>query len=203
MKTELDKSEGKKPASRRTFLKTSSSASLVFWLNGAEVLLSPAEARQQALPFSILQPAEVQTLDTLGEILHPGARDAGISHFVDQQLGLPIRDSLLIAKHFIAPPYLDFYRNGLRAMDEFCVDKFGSDITSLSRADAQAAVTLIRDGNPDAWPGSGSNELQAPPAPLLYLVVRGDAVDVVYAGFDDYEKLGVPYMAHILPPAKW
>jgi len=203
MSAKTGKPQDDLPASRRDFLKASGSASFVFLLNGAEVLMSPADARQQALPFGILQPSEVVTLDALGEILHPGAREAGISHFVDQQLGLPIRDSLLIAKHFIAPPYLDFYRNGLRAMDELCARKFGAGLASLSKADALAAVTLIRDGNPDEWPGQDSNNLPAPPAPLLYLVVRGDAVDVVYAGMDDYEKLGVPYMAHILPPTKW
>ncbi len=157
--------------------------------------MSPAEARDQGLPFRVLRPNEIAALDAMGEILHPGARDAGVSHFIDQQLSLPIRESLLIAKHFIAPPYLDFYRDALRALDEFSRNKYGGNFASLETAIAVEIIKLIRDEQPANWTG--------PPASLLYLIVRGDAVDVVYAGMDDYDKLGIPYMAHILPPSAW
>jgi len=31
-------------------------------------------------------------------------------------------------------------------------------------------------------------------------MVRSDAVDVVYGTVEGFERLGVPYMPHILPP---
>ena len=40
---------------------------------------------------------------------------------------------------------------------------------------------------------------QGPPGPLVYTVLRSDAVDVVYGTVEGYEALGVPYMPHILP----
>ena len=44
---------------------------------------------------------------------------------------------------------------------------------------------------------------QGPPGPFVYNVLRGDAVDVVYATMDGYAMLGVPYMPHIAPTQKW
>ena len=61
---------------------------------------------------------------------------------------------------------------------------------------AAAALQGAFTGKPfDAWSG--------PAAGLVYFVLRSDAVDVVYGTPAGFERLGVPYMAHILPPAGW
>jgi hypothetical protein len=44
---------------------------------------------------------------------------------------------------------------------------------------------------------------QGPPGPFVYVVLRSDAVDVVYATMDGYAGLGIPYMAHIEPEKRW
>ena len=36
-----------------------------------------------------------------------------------------------------------------------------------------------------------------------YLVLRSDAVDVVYGTVEGYEALGIPYMPHIAPDKRW
>ncbi len=181
--------------SRRSFLRKGGYGGLVFLLDGTRVLLSPAEARERAVPLQILSSEQAATLETLGEILHPGARAAGIAHFVDQQLAAPLHETMLIAKHFIEPPFIAFYQAGLSALDAFSTKHQGRKFATLDKPQAVAIVEAIRDGTPAQWVG--------PPAQLLYLVVRGDAVDVVYAGMEDYAQLGIPYMPHILPPSKW
>jgi hypothetical protein len=80
---------------RRAFMKGAALGALAFTVGGAEVLLTPGQARAQAVPFRTLTPAEVETLEAVGETLVPTARAAGISHFVDQQLSIPPEEALL------------------------------------------------------------------------------------------------------------
>jgi hypothetical protein len=47
----------------------------------------------------------------------------------------------------------------------------------------------------DPWSG--------PPPPLFYMMVRSDAVDVVYGTKEGFDQLNVPYMAHIMPRERW
>jgi hypothetical protein len=35
------------------------------------------------------------------------------------------------------------------------------------------------------------------------LILRSDAVDVVYGTMDGYAALGIPYMPHIAPTKRW
>ena len=180
---------------RRRFLRNSGYGGLVFLLDGAEVLLSPAQARERAVPLQVLTHVEAATLEAFGEVLHPGATAAGIAHFVDQQLAAALGDTMLIAKHFVEPPFVPFYQEGLRALNAYSQARHGSAFTTLDKPQATAIVQTLSQQTPAEWSG--------PPSPLLYLVVRGDAVDVVYAGMDDYARLGIPYMPHIVPPSKW
>src|SRR5262249_54965681 len=62
--------------------------------------------------------AQAATLNALGETLVPGARQAGISHFVDQQISIPAEEALLEARILnVRPPYANFYRAALGAVD--------------------------------------------------------------------------------------
>lgn len=177
-------------------LQSGSLGLLAFSLGGIELLLTPREARAKDLPFRVLKPAEVASLETLGEILVPGAREAGIAHFVDQQLAADPADCLLLIRYLdVPPPYVDIYRPALAALDGASQAAYRQSFIALDRKDAVTLVRTMSEGNPGGW--------QGPPASLFYFAVRSDAVDVVYGTEDGFERLGIPYMAHIRPTAKW
>src|SRR5207253_5775475 len=100
------------------FMKGAAIGVLAFTVGGVEVLLTPSAARAQGVPLRTLTAAQAATLDALGETLVPGARQAGISHFVDQQLSIPAEEALLEARILnVRPPYANFYRAALGAVD--------------------------------------------------------------------------------------
>ena len=71
---------------RRAFMKGAGSGVLAFTVGGVEVLLTPGAARTQGVPFRHAERRARRNLEALGETLVPGARKAGISHFVDHQI---------------------------------------------------------------------------------------------------------------------
>ncbi len=68
-------------------------------------------------------------------------------------------------------------------------------IAQLSEPERHAFVDLMRQNKVAGW--------QGPPGPFVYLVLRSDAVDVVYGTMDGYAALGIPYMPHIAPEKRW
>ena len=103
---------------RRAFMKGAAGGALAFTVGGIEVLLTPAAARAQGVPLRTLTAAQAATLEALGETLVPGARQAGIAHFVDQQISIPADEALLEARILnVRPPYANFYRAALAAVD--------------------------------------------------------------------------------------
>ena len=79
---------------RRDFLKGSATGVFAFTVGGVDVLLSAREAHAQNIPFRLLKTNEAETIEALGETLVPGARAAGIAHFIDQQLSVPPEEAL-------------------------------------------------------------------------------------------------------------
>ena len=68
--------------------------------------------------FRLLKADEAQTIEALGETLVPGARAAGVAHFVDQQLSVPPEEALLEARILnVRPPYANFYRAAVDTLD--------------------------------------------------------------------------------------
>jgi len=57
---------------RRDFVTGAALGALVFTVAGAQVLLTARQARAQGVPFRVLEPAEVQTLEAVGETLASG-----------------------------------------------------------------------------------------------------------------------------------
>src|SRR2546425_7722007 len=103
---------------RRAFMKGAAIGALACTVGGAEVLLTPRAARSQGVPLRTLTAAQAATLAALGETLVPGARQAGISHFVDQQISIPAEEALLEARILnVRPPFASFYRAVLGAVD--------------------------------------------------------------------------------------
>ena len=53
----------------------------------------------------------------------------------------------------------------------------------------------MRQNKIEGWKGPGG--------PFVYLILRSDAVDVVYGTMAGYRSLDIPYMAHIEPTKRW
>lgn len=165
---------------------------LAWQVGGGTEWLTPREANLRGVALQTLTLAEAGTLEALGEVLLPGARDAGLALFVDKHLSVPPSETLLTIRYLdVPPPYAGFYKGALAALDAYA----GGSFAKLAPDKAMEMVKAIAFAVPPGW--------QGPPSPLFYFAARGDAVDVVYGTQEGFEKLGVPYMPHIAPPTKW
>jgi hypothetical protein len=172
-------------------------------LTGSTLLLSPAEAYANKAPFKILTADEVAILEAFADELLSGASEAGVAHYVDEQLSRDDpHDNLLMARYFqIEPPQSGFYKAGLATLNGYCIQQFDKNFAELEQDTRKQLVASMfkfdEHGpvDPDGWIG--------PPAAIFYLCVRSDAVDVVYGTMEGFANLNVPYMAHIKPPTKW
>jgi hypothetical protein len=182
---------------RRAFMKGAALGALAFTVGGAEVLLTPRDARAQAVPFRTLTAAEVETLEAMGETLVPTARASGISHFVDQQLSIPAEEALLEARILnVRPPYANFYRAALGAVDRASqAHNGGRRFAQLNATEQHSFVDNMRQNKIDGW--------QGPAGGFVYTVLRFDSIDVVYGTMAGYAALDIPYMAHIAPTKRW
>ena len=181
---------------RRAFMKGAAIGALAFSVGGAEVMLTPRQAQAQNVPLRTLTPEQAATLGAMGEALVPGAKDAGVVNFVDQQLSIPADQALLQARILnVRPPFANFYRAALSAIDGASDKTRGRKFAQLSPDEQRDFVNLMRQNKIDGW--------QGPPGPFVYAVLRSDAVDVVYATMEGYAALGVPYMPHIAPTKRW
>ncbi len=181
---------------RRVFLKVAGVGLFAFTVGGASVMMTPGEARARAVPFRILGADEAETIEALGETLVPGARQAGVAHFIDQQVSVPPGEALLEARIVnVKPPYLAFYRAATGAVDKASMARSGRRFAALAALDQHDFVDLMRQGKLEGW--------QGPAQGLVYFVLRSDGSDVVYGTMDGYAELGVPYQPHIVPELKW
>ena len=139
----------------------------------------------------------METLEALGEALVPGARQAGISHFVDQQISIPAEEALLELRILnVRPPYANFYRAALGAVDRASqANNAGRRFAALDAAEQHGFIDSMRQNKIDGW--------QGPAGGFVYTALRNDAIDVVYGTMDGYAALGVPYMPHIAPTKRW
>jgi hypothetical protein len=181
---------------RRTFMKGAALGTFAFTVGGAEVMLTPRQAHAQNIPLQTLTADQGATLDAVGETLVPGAKVAGISNYVDHQITVPAEESLLQARIMsVRPPFANLYRAALGAIDGASSKTRGKKFAELTPDEQHDFIDAMRQNKIEGW--------QGPPGPFVYNVLRGDAVDVVYATMDGYAMLGVPYMPHIAPTRKW
>jgi hypothetical protein len=181
---------------RRAFMKGAAIGALTFTVGGVEVLLTPRQAHAQNVPLRTLTAEQGATLDAMGEALVPGAKTAGITNFVDQQISGPPEEALLQARILnVRPPYANFYRAALTAIDTTSDKANGRKFAALNADEQRNFINLMRQNKLDGW--------QGPPGPFVYGILRSDAVDVTYATMDGYAALGVPYMPHIAPAKRW
>jgi gluconate 2-dehydrogenase subunit 3-like protein len=181
---------------RRTFVRGAAAGALVFTVGGADVLLLPSEARAQKVPLKVLTADEASRLEAVGDAVVPGAREAGIANFVDQQCSVAPHEALLgIRIANVRPPFVNFYRAALNAVDGACKAQHGKPFVELTAAEQQTFIGAMRVGKLADWKG--------PPQQAIFGAIRTDGVDVVYGTVEGFERLGVPYMPHILPTARW
>jgi Gluconate 2-dehydrogenase subunit 3 len=179
---------------RRVFLK--GAGMLAFMVGSARVMMTPSQARAQGVPFRLLRTPEAETIEALGETLVPGAQRSGIAHFIDHQISVPPGEALLEARQLnVKPPFINFYRAAIVAVDNAAQARSGHRFAALSAADQHGFIVAMRQNRIDGW--------QGPPGGFVYLVLRSDAIDVVYSTMEGYEALGVPYMPHIAPEKRW
>lgn len=154
---------------------------------------SPGKPQTQDV-FKQLSTEERATLAAFGETLLPGATDAGVVRYVETQLAS--ENPLLFIRYLDYPEGLiPFYRRGLKALEELSDKRYGQRFVNLTSEQKGALARELSQSTPADWTG--------PPAPLFYLAVRNDAVDVYYGTQRGFEKLGVPYLALIAPPKPW
>ena len=92
-----------------------------------------ADGINERIPLKVLSAEERAALEALGETLLPGAKDAGLAHYIDQQLSVDPSECLLIARALgVIPPYANFYRAGLAALDQSCEKAHGVKFAALA-----------------------------------------------------------------------
>jgi hypothetical protein len=181
---------------RRAFMKGAGIGALAFTVGSAKVMLTPTEAKAQNVPFRILKEPEVNVIEALGEVLVPGAQKAGIAHFIDQQISGPAEEALLQARIMnMRPPFMNFYRAAVAAVDRASEKQYGYGFATLPSSDQLTFVDQMRQNKIDGWSG--------PAGGFIYTVLRNDAVDVVYGTMEGYAALNIPYQAHIAPTKRW
>ena len=181
---------------RRAFVQGAALGVLAFTVGGATVMLTAGEARAQGVPFRLLKAHEAEAIEALGDTLVPGARRAGIAHFVDHQISVPPEQALLQARIMnVRPPFVNFYRAAVAAVDRGSDKVFGRKFVSLPANEQSEFVNLMRQDKIEGWTG--------PRGGFVYAVLRSDAVDVVYGTMEGYEALGRPYNAMIAPEKRW
>lgn len=181
---------------RRALMKAGALGAFAYSLGGASVLLTPREAHAQGATFDVLTAEEAETLAAFGEALAPGARQAGIAHFIDAQLAADPAEALFMLRYLdVPPPWDGFYKAAAKALDQAATAAHGKGFAGLGPADAHALVGTIAAGEVADWSG--------PPPGLVYFALRADAVDVTYGTVEGFAALGIDYLPHIPPERPW
>jgi hypothetical protein len=110
---------------------------------------------------------------------------------------VPPGEALLEARILnVRPPYASFYRAAIGAVDTASKAlNNGRNFAQLNPSERHDFVDVLRQNKVQGW--------QGPNGSLVYMVLRSDAVDVVYGTMEGYEALGIPYMPHIAPEKRW
>ena len=157
-----------------------------YWVFGERLLLTPAEAVALEFTPEVLSRNQLNMIEMAAEQLVPGSVEAGIAAYLDAQLRAS-NDSLLIGK------YLGVDISGQVAFYESLARNL-QKVLEPEQSISEVISTLWTDSHAD-WEG--------PPASYMLFVLRADALDVTYGTPEGFERLGIPYMAHIMPEQPW
>src|SRR5262249_44224161 len=148
-----DREECMDDVERRAFMKGAGLGALAFTVGGAEVLLTPRQARALGVSLRTLTAEQAATLEAVGETLVPGAKQAGIVNFVDQQISIPAEEALLEARILnVRPPYANFYRAALGAIDRSSQARNGGKtFAQLAEAEQRSLIDNMRQNKIEGW----------------------------------------------------
>jgi hypothetical protein len=91
---------------------------------------------------------------------------------------------------------VNFYRAALGAVDRASqAQRSGRRFAELNESERREFVDAMRENKINDW--------QGPAGGFVYVVLRNDAIDVVYGTMEGYAALGIPYMPHIAPTRRW
>jgi hypothetical protein len=180
---------------RRHLLKAGG-ASLVMTAAAPLSLFDSRKARAEGAPFKVLSLDEVTTIEALSDTLVPGARDAGVSHYIDHELASP-SPRLLLRFAQLRGPMAPYYHGALAAFAASITAQGNGAFSSLSPDAQHAVIEALRTGTIKPW------DAGAVAPPIFYGMMRNDGVDVVYGSVEGFKDLGIPYMPHILPKTTW
>jgi len=109
---------------------------------------------------------------------------------------VPAEEALLQARILnVRPPFANFYRAAIGAVDRGAEKVFNRKFTQLTAVEQYDFVGRMRQNQIEGWTG--------PTGGFIYTLLRTDAVDVVYGTMEGYAALGIPYQAHIVPDKRW
>jgi hypothetical protein len=180
---------------RRHLLKAGG-ASLAMTAAAPLSLFDPRVARAKGEPFKVLSADEVKTVESLSDALVPGAREAGVSHYVDHELASP-SPRLLLRFAQLRGPLAPYYHGALAAFAASMTAQGKGAFSSLSPDAQHTVIEALRTGTIKPW------DAGAVPAPVFYGMMRNDGVDVVYGSAEGFKHLDMPYMPHIMPKTTW
>jgi hypothetical protein len=189
-------------ATRREFVRGSAAAVVAvgLWLVpgcAGEVL---GRAGKKSLPTAglrVLTADEAAVYAAWCDQLAPGAAAAGVSRYLDAQLAAPRDDAFLFLRVLANPPFEDFYRHGIAGIEQETRARFGGGASYATLAEAQQRELI------DAVAAEKTVAWKSPSPGFFFFVSRGDAIDVTYGTEAGFQRLGVPYIAHIRPPTPW
>lgn len=164
--------------------------------------LSPAEAGAQAGAqpkeldtFLTFSGAEANTFSAWCEVLVTGAAEAGVARFVDQNISGPFEASMLLLRYLSSKQMSEFYRGGIAGIEHESEHRFSTGFTLLDQSQRREVVEAAVQAKMQAWTTPNPN--------FFYFISRSDAVDVVYGTQAGFERLDIPYLAHIEPQKPW
>jgi hypothetical protein len=160
-------------------------------------LFDPREARAQGMPFKVLSSDEVATIEAVSDALVPGARDAGVSHYIDHELSGP-SPRLMFRFAQLRGAMAPYYHGALAAFAASLTAQGNGAFASLSPDAQHTVIEALRTGTIKPWEASGGVA-----APVFYGMMRNDGIDVVYGSVEGFKNLDIPYMPHIMPKATW
>jgi len=112
----MNKARNEEGLSRRNLLRQLATGLTFITVQSVWGPISPALARAWDAASRNLSNAEGRTLESFGGVLVPGVREAGVGHYVDDQLSR--EDSLPFLKYMgYDGSYLEFYKQGLRSWE--------------------------------------------------------------------------------------
>jgi hypothetical protein len=180
---------------RKTLIGLGGASMLATSLAPALAVFDAREARAQGAPYAVLTAQDAAVLESLGDVLVPGARGAGLTHFIDHELASE-QPRLFLRFSQLPEPLAAYYASWSRAFTSAVQSRTGKPFAALDAPARHAIVEALRGGTLAPW--------NAPaPAALFYTALRLDAVDVVYGTIAAFERLGMPYMPHIAPKTTW